>query len=56
MILSNRNEEDFIIILLSIVSSNFVAVDSDTLQLCYVGRRIFISVVRKALLVDWPPG
>jgi hypothetical protein len=57
MMLGNRNKENFIIILLSIVSSNFMAVHSYRLQRGYVGRRIFISVgVRDALFVDRPPG
>jgi hypothetical protein len=57
MMLGNRNKENFITILLSIVSSNFMAVYSDLLQRGYVGRRIFISVgLRDALFVDRPPG
>ena len=57
MMLGNWNKKYFIVILLSIVSSNFMAVHSDLLQRGYVGRRIFISVgVRDALFIDWPPG
>ena len=52
MMLRHRNKENFILVLLSIVSSNFMAVHSDVLQRSYVGRWILIRVgIRDALFV-----
>jgi hypothetical protein len=55
--LGNWNKENFIVVLLSIVSSNFMAVHSDVLQRSYVGRWVLISIgVRDALFVHRPRG
>ena len=55
MLLSNRNKEYFLIILLSVVSPNLMAMHSHVLQRRYLGRRIFISIgLRDALLADRP--
>ena len=57
MMLCHRNKENFIVVPLSIVSSNFMAVHSDFIQRSYVGRWILISVgVRDALFVHRSPG
>jgi hypothetical protein len=57
MMLCHRNKENFIVVPLSIVSSNLMAVHSDFLQRSYVGRWILISVgVRDALFVHRSPG
>jgi hypothetical protein len=44
MMLVNRNEEYFVIILLTVVSPSLRAMHSHVLQHGYLGRRIFISI------------